>query len=141
MTPTGPHPVTLDHVGIAVASLARPRRFYADVLGFSTVEDAFTLPAAGIRGLVLVNGAGARVELFERRDCLTASTGHPTERTRQTGLFHFAVAVADACAAFARTTGAGASVVMAPQVAPDGQCVIAFVGDPDGNLIELVERH
>src|SRR5262249_53953068 len=51
------------HVGLTVTDLDRARRWYADALGLELVL-AFELPG-GVRGLMLRNGAGAGVELFE----------------------------------------------------------------------------
>ena len=130
----------LDHVGLSVSSLDRSRKFYAEVLGFSRQEDAFALPAAEIRGLILVNPSGARVELFERLGSTPSPKGHPTDSARCQGLFQFALRVEDVDAVYAQVTAAGAAPVLTPRVAPDGQCRIAFIADPDGNLVELIQR-
>lgn len=132
--------MTLDHVGISVADLERSRTFYEQVLGFSIEEDAFTLALHEIRGVVLADRHGARIELFERRGSTPSPPGHPTDSVRRQGLFQFALGVADVRSTFERVTAAGAAAVLTPRVAPDGRCIIAFIGDPDGNLIELIER-
>jgi predicted enzyme related to lactoylglutathione lyase len=41
---------------------------------------------------------------------------------------------------FGRVVAAGATAVKEPFVAPDGLSTVAFIGDPDGNLIELIQR-
>ena len=130
-----------DHAGLSVADLERSHRFYADVLGFDAVEDEFTLPAHEIRGRVLVNPAGVRIELFERRGSLPIRRGHPTEGALQQGWFQFALATQDIEASFTRIVAAGATPLMAPRIAPDGRSRVAFVGDPDGNMVELLQRN
>ena len=129
-----------DHAGLSVADLDRSHRFYADTLGFTVVEDDFALPEHELRGRVLVNAAGVRIELFERRGSQPIRRGHPTEGALQQGWFQFALSTRDLEATYRRVTTAGATPLMAPRLAPDGRSWIAFIGDPDGNLIELLQR-
>ena len=129
-----------DHSAVSVADLDRSQRFYAEVLGFDRVEDDFQLPEHEIRGRVLVNPAGVRVELFERRGSLPNRRGHPTEGALQQGWFQLGLSTRDVHAAFQRVVAAGAKPVMAPHLAPDGRSLFAFVADPDGNLVELLQR-
>ena len=131
----------LDHVGLSVSNLDQSRAFYAKVFGFTAQEHAFELLAHDIRGVVLVNPQSmARIELFSRAGSQPSPAGHPTESVRRQGLVQFAFGVRDVRAGFERVTSLGATPVLTPRIAPDGRCVIAFVGDPDGNLIELIER-
>jgi catechol 2,3-dioxygenase-like lactoylglutathione lyase family enzyme len=44
-----------DHAGLSVSNLERSHRFYADVFGFTRVEDDFAMPDHDLRGRVLVN--------------------------------------------------------------------------------------
>jgi uncharacterized glyoxalase superfamily protein PhnB len=44
-------------------------------------------------------------------------------------------------AEFRRLVAAGAGVRMRPQAAPRAGARMAFVADPYGNLIELIDRH
>ena len=133
--------LAFDHVAASVADLERSQAFYAVALGFVCTEHAFTLPAHDIRGLVLLNDAGVRLELFERRGSVPmARKGHPTEGALRQGWFQFALATRDLDATFARVVACGAEPILTPRIAPDGRTRIAFVGDPDGNLVELVQR-
>ncbi|MFM2288757.1 MAG: hypothetical protein RL684_1900 [Pseudomonadota bacterium] len=129
-----------DHAGLSVADLERSHLFYAQVLGFDRVEHDFTLPEHEIRGRVLLNAGGVRIELFERRGSRHVRRGHPTEGALVQGWFQFALATHDIHASFARVVAAGARSLMAPRIAPDGCSWVAFIGDPDGNLVELLQR-
>lgn len=129
----------LDHAGASVGDLERSIQFYRDVFGF-VVDETFAIPGTAVRGAVLVNAGGARVELFHREGSRAAPPGHPIDSTLQQGWFQLAFAVHDVAAVFERVVDAGATAVKPPFVAPDGRCRVAFVGDPDGNLIELIQR-
>ena len=133
-------PMSFDHVGLSVASLDISRRFYGEVLGFRTVEDTFALPAHDIQGLILLNAQGVRIELFEREGSKPGRMGHPTEGALTQGYFQFALSVTDIHATFARVVRAGAKPVLSPRIAPDGRALFAFIADPDGNLVELLQR-
>ena len=130
----------VDHAGVSVADLERSERFWREVLGFEMVEDRFAFPEHDLRGVVLVNAQGARVELFERRDSVPTGPHHQIESTRRQGWFQFALAVPDIEATFAAVTSAGAEPTLPPTTAPDGVSLVAFVRDPDGNLVEFLQR-
>jgi catechol 2,3-dioxygenase-like lactoylglutathione lyase family enzyme len=130
----------VDHAGVSVADLERSERFWREVLGFEMVEDRFAFPEHDLRGVVLVNVQGARVELFERRDSVPTGPHHQIESTRRQGWFQFALAVPDIEATFAAVTSAGAEPTLPPTTAPDGVSLVAFVRDPDGNLVEFLQR-
>ena len=57
-----------------------------------------------------------------------------------TGYGHIAIAVPDAAAACARIREAGGTVTRDAGPVKGGDTVIAFVADPDGYKIELIER-
>ena len=130
----------VDHAGVSVADLERSEGFWREVLGFEMVEDRFAFPEHDLRGVVLVNVQGARVELFERRDSVPTGPHHQIESTRRQGWFQFALAVPDIEATFAAVTSAGAEPTLPPTTAPDGVTLVAFVRDPDGNLVEFLQR-
>ena len=140
MTEPAIEPMTFDHAGISVANLEVSQKFYGEVLGFTHVEDRFELPHFEIRGLVLTNPLGVRIELFERRGSRPNRAGHPAEDTIIQGWFQFALGVKDAQATFDRAVKAGAKPLLTPRVAPDGRSIVAFVGDPDNNLVEFLQR-
>jgi catechol 2,3-dioxygenase-like lactoylglutathione lyase family enzyme len=130
----------VDHAGVSVADLERSERFWRDVLGFDAVEDRFAFAEHDLRGVVLVNPQGARVELFERKNSVPAGPQHQIDSTRRQGWFQFALAVPDIAETFSAVTAAGAEPSLAPTTAPDGVSLVAFVRDPDGNLVEFLQR-
>jgi catechol 2,3-dioxygenase-like lactoylglutathione lyase family enzyme len=130
----------VDHAGVSVASLAVSEPFYRDVLGFDRVEDRFEFAQHELKGVVLVNPQGARVELFERQGSEPTGPHHQIESTRRQGWFQFALTVPDIEATFAAVVAGGAQPSLAPTTAPDGVSLVAFVRDPDGNLVEFLQR-
>lgn len=130
-----------DHVGLSVADLSRSQAFYRDFLAFDVVEDRFTLAEHGLRGMVLTNEAGGRLELFEKQGAVPRPVArHPADGAALHGWFQTAFRTDDVEREFARLVSAGAAAVLQPFTAPDGRSRVAFIADPDGNLIELVER-
>jgi lactoylglutathione lyase len=131
--------VALDHAGLSVADLEAAAAFYDRALGFEE-ELAFALPG-GIRGLMLRLPSGGRLELFER----AGSAGglrprSPLEALETRGYGHFAVAAPDIDAVFERALAAGATEKVSPRPSPEPGVRFAFLADPEGNLVELVER-
>lgn len=133
--------MAIDHAGVSVSDLDRSHAFYRDLLGFNTVEDRFTVPGRGLSGVVLTNDAGARIELFLKTG--SAPIRHvsdPVETALGQGWFQLAFTCPDTRSEYDRLIAAGAASIKAPFTAPDGRATVAFLADPDGNLIELVER-
>jgi catechol 2,3-dioxygenase-like lactoylglutathione lyase family enzyme len=130
----------VDHAGVSVSDLERSHAFYADVLGFTIVDDSFEFAEHDLRGLVLMNATGTRVELFCRKGSTPTGPHHQLDSTRQQGWFQFALRVPDIETTFAAVVAAGAKPSLAPTTAPDGISKVAFVLDPDGNLVEFVQR-
>jgi catechol 2,3-dioxygenase-like lactoylglutathione lyase family enzyme len=131
--------IRIDHAGASVADLATAIGFYVGAFGFE-VEESFSIPGTSVDGVVLRHPHGARVELFRHPESITAPTGHPVDSTLRRGWFQLAFRVDDVVAAHHHVLGAGAVTVREPFLAPDGRSRVAFVVDPDGNLIELIER-
>jgi catechol 2,3-dioxygenase-like lactoylglutathione lyase family enzyme len=125
------------HVGLTVEDLERARGWYAEALGFE-LQLAFELPG-GARGAMLRSPDGARMELFEvpaPREGRSWQEPHTAMQTR--GLSHVAFEVDDLDAVFAATTATGGAEVWAPRPSPEPGRRMAFVHDPDGNLLELI---
>jgi catechol 2,3-dioxygenase-like lactoylglutathione lyase family enzyme len=129
-----------DHAGVSVSDLARSRAFYGQVLGFDRVEDEFEFTEHGLRGVVLLNATGTRIELFQKEGSEPTGPHHPIRSASRQGWFQFAMTVPDIHATFAAVVAAGATPMLAPTTAPDGVSLVCFVGDPDGHLVEFLQR-
>jgi lactoylglutathione lyase len=132
--------VGLDHAGLSVADLDAAVAFYRRALGFEE-EFPFQLPVDGIRGVMLRLPGGGRLEVFEHpasQPGLTAAS--PNEALTTRGYGHFAVNAPDIEPVFERALEAGASGKVSPRPSPEPGVRFAFFADPEGNLVELVER-
>ena len=130
----------LDHIGLSVADLDAAKEFYSQAFGFSA-EFAFELAPHPIRGLMMRHESGTRLELFERDGSahgIQAAT--PVDALATRGYGHFALAAPDIDAVFAGALEAGARAVVEPSPSPEPGVRFAFLADPEGNLVELVER-
>ena len=73
------------------------------------------------------------------------STGHPYPRGNHRGLYRFALAVDDVRASYETLAESAAYVIEAPRYVPLpgtplGGLWISFLKDPDGVVVELIER-
>ena len=129
-----------DHVGLSMADLDAGAAFFATAFGF-VAEFPFALDPHPIRGVMLRHPSGGRLELFEHAGSspgLTAAT--PIEALATRGYGHFALCAPDIDPVYAGALAAGATGIRAPGPSPEPGVRFAFVADPEGNLIELVER-
>jgi len=122
------------HTMIRVGDLERSLRFYTEVLGMKLLrrsdypEGKFTLAFVGY-------GDESQTAVLE----LTYNWG--VERYELgTGYGHVAVAVDDASKACEEIRKRGGKVTREAGPMKHGKTVIAFVEDPDGYKIELIER-
>jgi lactoylglutathione lyase len=128
------------HTGLTVEDLDRSVAWYARALGFD-VQLAFELPD-GVRGAMLRAPAGARIELFEVPGSEPGlSRADPPTAMRTRGFGHVAFEVDDIEAAYGALLRAGATEVWSPRRSPEPGRAMAFVHDPDGNLLELIGWH
>jgi lactoylglutathione lyase len=132
-----PAPTRFHHAGLRVADLNRAAQWYEEALGF-TVELTVDLPTDPVRVAMLVNDADVRLELFELEEARdTPAWADPVSALRR-GVGHVAVVVDDLAAAFERAAAAGGRAVWEPRQSPEPHIRMAFVADPDGNLVELL---
>ncbi|MDB5364465.1 MAG: gloA1 [Rhodospirillales bacterium] len=122
------------HVMIRVLDLDRSIEFYTGQLGMTlrTRRDyesgRFTLAFVGYDGI-----EGVEVELTHNWD-----QKEPYEKG--TGYGHLALAVPDIYAACEQLAAAGVPIPRPPGPMKHGGSVIAFIEDPDGYKIELIQR-
>jgi lactoylglutathione lyase len=130
-----------DHVGINVADLARAQAWYAAAFGLKR-EFATRIEAVGLDIVMLRDPEhGHRVELLHRPGSGPGlRAANPGEAARTEGFGHLAFGVASLDEVHGRLLGLGAREVMPPQPSPEPGVRMSFLADPEGNLIELVER-
>ena len=115
------------HVGLHVADRERSLAFYRAV-GYEVVGE---VPETGIGHLTMLK--------LPDDEFVTVELVHRPGVVRGPGLSHLVVAVEDMASAVAALTARGIDVE--PPSSPDGSAnfLTAFVTDPDGNRIELVQ--
>jgi lactoylglutathione lyase len=119
---------------LRVGNLQRSIDFYTQVLGMQLLrtsenpEYKYTLAFLGFEA----NPAQAELELTFNWDTESYDMG--------TAYGHIALGVEDAYAACAKIKAAGGNVTREAGPVKGGSTVIAFVTDPDGYKIELIQR-
>lgn len=131
----------LDHVGVNVADLARAEAWYCAAFGLER-ELAVRIDAVGLDIVMLRNAQhGHWVELLHRPGGGPGPrAANPAEAALTEGYGHIAFGVPGLDATHRRLLGHGAREVMPPQPSPEPGVRMSFLADPEGNLIELVER-
>ena len=122
------------HTMLRVGDLQKSIDFYTRVMGMQLLrttdrpEQQYSLAFVGYGG----NPGQAEIELTYNYGVERYELG--------TAFVHVAIAVADAAATCARVKAAGGTVTREAGPVKGGSTVIAFVQDPDGYKIELIER-
>jgi glyoxylase I family protein len=132
--------IGFDHVGLCVAELEAAQAFYARAFGFE-LQLAFELPHE-TRGAMMTHPSGMRFELFERPGSRPAAVqgAMPLDALAARGYGHFALKTLEIEAVFERAVTEGARPMVPPGPSPEPGVRFAFLADPEGNLVELVER-
>lgn len=131
----------LDHVGLSVADLPAAEAWYADAFGYVR-ELTLRVDALDLDIVMLLHPEHAdRLELLHRPGSRPGvRPKDPGEAALSEGFGHVAFDVEDVDAAYERVTGLGARPVMSPRPSPEAGVRMAFVADPEGNLVELLDR-
>jgi catechol 2,3-dioxygenase-like lactoylglutathione lyase family enzyme len=128
------------HVSLSVADLDAEQRWYQQALGLTDVIERFELPEPAVRTVVLRGTSGLQVELIERAaSARTRPAGDPLDAALAQGYGHWAIEVEDLDEAFADLTAAGGQPVWPPAAAVQPGARFAYVTDPEGNLLELIQ--
>jgi|HubBroStandDraft_6_1064221.scaffolds.fasta_scaffold365543_2 lactoylglutathione lyase len=131
----------LDHAGLAVADLAAAATWYCDVLGLVRELTLRVEPLDLSIEMLIHPVHGYRLELLHR-----PGSGHPgkpadpAQAALREGYGHVAFDLADLDAGYDRAVALGARPVMPPGPSPEAGVRMAFIADPEGNLIEFLHR-
>jgi glyoxylase I family protein len=141
------------HIGICVTDIDRSKRFYTDVLGFSTLYDmdfvgnevAVMMEQEGAFRSTMLRRDDVRVELLQWVDVAMTGTGERKPMT-QLGFTHLSFRVDEIDGIAEAAVAAGGTVqeqTLAVMGDPDGEVAptrLVFLTDPDGTRIELMEN-
>ena len=121
------------HTMLRVGDLERSVKFYTELFGMTELRRR-DVPAGKYTLVFLGYGdGGTELELTYNYGVETYDIG--------TGFGHLAVGMPDVYGACEKMKAAGAKITRAPGPVQHGTTVIAFVEDPDGYKIELIERN
>lgn len=127
------------HVGLSVADLDAEQRWYQSNLGLDEVVERVQLPEPPVRTVVLRAPSGLRLELIELAGSEPSSADNPLEAARTQTYGHLALEVDDLDTAFSELSAAGAHPVSPPAPGASPGMRFAYVQDPEGNLLELIQ--
>ncbi len=119
----------LNHFGIVIKNLEKSLAFYQDILGAKVVYRGL-IPSTQTDVVYLLI-TGGMVELLHRAD------PPPTEKF---GITHIAFMSNDLDADYDRLIAAGYEGQVKPKVAGSGVGRLAFLNDPNGARVELIQR-
>lgn len=131
----------LDHIGLSVADLDAQAEWYSSALGLERREPG-GIPAVGLRVVFLVDPEeGWAIELLHRpgSEHPPLATSAP-EHVLTQGYGHICLRVADVDGLHDRLVAAGAASILPPGESPVSGVRMAFVADPEGNFIEMLDR-
>jgi catechol 2,3-dioxygenase-like lactoylglutathione lyase family enzyme len=131
----------LDHVGLSVADLDAQAEWYSRALGLEQREPG-GIPAVGLRVVFLVDTEHKwALELLNRPGSQPKPrAASAPEHVLSQGYGHICLRVDDVDTTYDRLITAGASSIMSPAESPVSGVRIAFVADPEGNFIEMLDR-
>ncbi|MEU1510982.1 VOC family protein [Streptomyces sp. NPDC005811] len=130
----------LDHVGVNVRDLAAQTAWYKAAFGLKSVFE-FHLDGPGLSGVVLEHPHGWRLELLARAGSAPGPRApDPVTAALTEGYGHFAVTTPELDPVHDALRALGAGEALAPGPSPEPGVRMAWVTDPEGNLIELIER-
>lgn len=133
--------VRLDHVGVNVADLDAAAAWYCAAFGLRPEQRLRVEPIDLDIVMLIDDEHGHRIELLHRPGLAAGPRGQdPAAAALLPGYSHLAYDVPDLDAAHVRLVAHGAREVMSPRPSPEPGVRMSYLADPDGNLVELVER-
>lgn len=130
-----PSALSLDHIAITVQDMDRAVGFYRDVLGLEVLGQLML--SDDTLKLVFLQAGAARLELFAFTE--EGRRNDASDRNEDLGYKHLAFSVDDVDAVSARLQEHGVNFTVEPTDAAGG-VRLAFFRDPDGNLLEIIDR-
>lgn len=131
----------IDHVGLNVANLAAQADWYAKAFDLRQAKP-FTVEPLDLRGLFLTNQEGFAIELLERKG--SGRTQAPAQSVPEAllseGFSHLCFRVRNVAEVHQKLLSLGAAEIMSVRPAPEPGVTMSYVSDPEGNLIELIDR-
>jgi catechol 2,3-dioxygenase-like lactoylglutathione lyase family enzyme len=119
----------LNHFGIVIRNLKESLSFYKGALGAKVVNEGF-IPS-NQTDVVYLQIAGGMIELLHRREPAAEETY---------GITHIAFMTDDLDADYQALISSGGDPLVAPKVAGTGVGRLAFLADPNGARVELLQR-
>jgi glyoxylase I family protein len=130
--------VNFEHAGLTVSNIDRSLAFYVNLIGMRLLRRRRS-PNGGAE-VAFVEAAGARLELIRPDGPIVV----PARRAPDTeaGIRHITFNFDDVDAIFERLVAAGVTPLERPRDAHNRDLLarVAFVLDPDGIVVELVQR-
>ncbi len=121
----------LDQFCINVTDLQRSERFYSEVLGLQ-VEGRFEIP--GVQEVVLAGDGGSRIQLAQHLE-----RSGPIDHGD--AFWKLYIRTDDCKGLYQRAMQAGCESVAGPRRLEQWPVTAAFIRDPDGYDIEILESH
>jgi len=130
------HPESFFHVALKVPDLDEAEAFYLEHFGAEVIERGDAADGTGATAVnhVAMQVADKRLYCFDRAPY--EAVGHVEDVP--VGFLHFGFVVEDVAAASEELAADGVAFVMEPTDFSDLR--IAFVRDPAGNIVELIEH-
>lgn len=128
--------ISFEHVGMTVSNIDRSLAFYVDLLGLKLVVRR---PARDGHEICFLDAGGAMLEIIGQT---TGALEAEDVAMGRAGLRHLTFRFDNLEEIYAQLKSAGVEIVEAPRDADNRDIVrkLAFCRDPDGIMIELVER-
>src|SRR5262245_13869909 len=132
---------SLDHVGIDVDDLPAQIDFYRRAFDLK-IELQGDVPEYDFSAAMLVSPSGWHLELFKRDGAAPRPVpDDPDGQHDVLGVSHACFAVDDLEGGLDRLVSLGAAVRLPPTTFPGApEWRLAYLADPEGNLVELVSR-
>ena len=130
----------IDHVGLNVRDLDAAAAWYTEAFGMTTAKP-FEVPPIQLRGIFMTNPDGFAIELLQREGSQPGVQPQSVPEAALTwGFSHLCFRVAEVEPVHQKLLAMGAKEIMSVRPSPEPGVIMSYVADPDGNLIEIIDR-